>query len=80
MLKIFLTSTLALAVLGWFTVGPSGIFTSEPPPTIRAEPGPFKHRPPGYAAAQQRHRATQISAERDDRTAAAIDLNLILPR
>ncbi|MFT5180506.1 MAG: hypothetical protein ACI8S3_000380 [Alphaproteobacteria bacterium] len=84
MLKIGALSLIGLAVLGWFVLGPSQRFESDPPPTIRAELGPLKHRPEGHAAAQNQWRgqpqATRISSRQEVSAAPARDINLRLNR
>lgn len=88
MLKIALVNLIGFAVLGWFIANPNQVFDSNPPPVIRADAGPIKHRPDGYVAARNKAWAAPVSARQDrnqpDRQttqdASAIDINLILAR
>lgn len=81
MLKILLVSLVGFAVLGWFVSNPDGLFDGATiPPTIRAEPGPFKHRPESYVAQQDQPKATRISIRQSPQSAPAIDVNLLLAR
>jgi hypothetical protein len=69
-----------LAVLGWFVLGPGLTVATDPPPTIRADLSPIKHRPDGYVASQDVPRVTRISSRRQDQDAPAIDTLLRLSR
>jgi len=81
MLKIGSVSLIGLAVLGWVIIGPGLAFENDPPPpTIRAELGPVKHRPPGYIAEQNQPRVTRISSRQGSEDAPALDVNLRLIR
>ena len=60
MLKIGAVSLVGMAFLGWFVLGPGQQLETNPPPTIRAEVGPIKHRPEGYASVQNQPQATPI--------------------
>ncbi len=81
MVKVVAVSLIAVAVMVWLVASPPQIFANDPmPPTIRAHPGPIKHRPEGYAAGQNRPRATQILIEQNAEPTAPIDINLILPQ
>jgi hypothetical protein len=81
MLKLAAVSLIGLAVVGWLVAGPPQKFANDPlTPTIRAEPGPIKHRPAGYVAGQDQPQATPISIQQSAEDTAPIDVNLILPR
>jgi len=80
MLKIGVVSLIGLAALGWFVLGPGQTFLGDPPPMIRADAEPFKHRPHAYVAARNRERTARISGRQDPQDTPAIDVNLILAR
>jgi hypothetical protein len=80
MLKIGVVSLIGLAALGWFVLGPGQKYLDDPPPTIRADAQPFKHRPHGYVAARNRERTIRISSRQTSQDAPAIDINLLLAR
>lgn len=80
MLKIGVVSLLGFAVLGWFVLGPGQKYFDDPPPTIRADVEPFKHRPHGYVAARNRERTIRISSRQTSQDAPVIDVNLLLAR
>ena len=81
MLKIVLVSLVGFAALGWFVSNPDALFYgAKIPPTVRAEPGPIKHRPEGYVAVQNQPGAVRISSRQDRQDTLAIDVNLILAR
>lgn len=80
MLKIGAASLVGLGVLGWLVLGPGQLFDNEPPPTIRAEPGPIKHRPDGYVAEQNQLQATKVSSTQDPQNTPPIDVILRLAR
>jgi len=80
MLKIGVASLIGLAVLGWLVLNPGRVFDNDPPPIIRADAQPFKHRPHGYVAARNRDRTIRISSRQDPQDTPAIDVNLILAR
>lgn len=80
MLKFAVVSLFGLAVMAWLDAGPPQMFASDPPPTIRAQPGPIKIRPGSDVAGQPLPRARPIAIEQDTGPTTAIDANLILPR
>lgn len=80
MLKIGVVSLIGLAVLGWLVLNPVQIIDNDPPPKIRADAEPFKHRPHGYVAARNRERTIRISSRQDPQDTPAIDINLLLAR
>lgn len=80
MLKIAALTLFGLAVLGWLGLGLAEKFQSDSPPTIYAQPGPIKHRPAVYVAAQDQPRATRISSRHGSEDVPAIDVILRLSR
>jgi len=83
MLKIGIVTLIGLAVLGWLVLNPGQLFDTDPPPIIRADAGPVKHRPNGYVAARNSAWATPISFRQNRQAAqdaSAIEINLLLAR
>ena len=80
MWKINTVGLIGLAVLGLLILDPGQMFANDPPPTIRADLGPIKHRPEGYMAEQQWPRVTTISTRSDSPNAQGIDVYFRLPR
>ncbi len=82
MLKLTSVILIGLAVVVWLVAGPGQAFDNgPPPPTIRAEPGPIKHRPEGHVAGRNQQQATPITIRQDAQNdPPVIDINLILAR
>ena len=80
MMKTLTASLIGLVVVGGAFLAINLIFATDPPPTIRAEPGPIKQRPSDDANRSVQPRATRISIPQDARAEPAIDINLRLAR
>lgn len=77
MMRIGAVSLIGVVALAWLLFGAAPAFDRGTPPTIRAIPGPVKHRPEGFKAAPQQHQAIEASVERIPNKVPTLDTILI---